>query len=119
MLLLICNCLIVAAHHAAAGNVDGPFLHTVNPGKALSAAVAKTGIFPGIFTSIIMVGEESGALDSILEKTSEFYEEESDAAIGQLVGMIEPVMIILMGVVIGLVLAGVFPLLYSGLGDVQ
>lgn len=90
----------------------------VKQGDQLSAAIQRTGIFESMFCSIIYVGEESGALDSILEKTSEFYEEESDAAIGQLVGLIEPVMLIIMGVVIGLVLAGVFPLLYSGLDAV-
>ncbi len=91
----------------------------VKQGDQLSAAIQRTGIFESMFCSIIYVGEESGALDTILQKTSEFYEEESDSAIGQLVGMIEPIMLIIMGVVIGLVLAGVFPLLYSGLGDVQ
>lgn len=91
----------------------------VKQGDQLSAAIQRTGIFESMFCSIIYVGEESGALDTILQKTSEFYEEESDSAIGQLVGMIEPVMLIIMGVVIGLVLAGVFPLLYSGLGDIQ
>lgn len=90
----------------------------VKQGDQLSAAIQRTGIFESMFCSIIYVGEESGALDTILQKTSEFYEEESDAAIGQLVGMIEPVMLIIMGIVIGLVLAGVFPLLYSGLGDI-
>lgn len=91
----------------------------VKQGDQLSAAIQRTGIFESMFCSIIYVGEESGALDTILQKTSEFYEEESDAAIGQLVGMIEPVMLIIMGIVIGLVLAGVFPLLYSGLGDIE
>ena len=91
----------------------------VKQGDQLSAAIQRTGIFESMFCSIIYVGEESGALDTILQKTSEFYEEESDSAIGQLVGMIEPVMLIIMGVVIGLVLAGVFPLLYSGLDDIQ
>ena len=91
----------------------------VKQGDQLSAAIQRTGIFESMFCSIIYVGEESGALDTILQKTSEFYEEESDSAIGQLVGMIEPVMLIIMGIVIGLVLAGVFPLLYSGLGDIE
>ena len=72
-----------------------------------------------MFTSIIFVGEESGALDTILSKTSDYYEEESDSAITQLVGMIEPIMLILMGIVIGLVLAGIFPLLYSGMANIE
>ncbi len=90
----------------------------VKHGEALSAAVAKTGIFPGIFTSIIMVGEESGALDDILSKSADYYEDEADTAIGKLVGMLEPVMIIFMGVMIGTILAGIFPILYGGMANV-
>ena len=90
----------------------------VKHGEALSAAVAKTGIFPGIFTSIIMVGEESGALDDILNKSADYYEDEADTAIGKLVGMLEPVMIIFMGIMIGTILAGIFPILYGGMANV-
>ncbi|MGN0657177.1 MAG: type II secretion system F family protein [Ruminiclostridium sp.] len=90
----------------------------VKHGEALSAAVAKTGVFPGIFTSIIMVGEESGALDDILSKSADYYEDEADTAIGKLVGMLEPVMIIFMGVMIGTILAGIFPILYGGMANV-
>jgi type IV pilus assembly protein PilC len=72
-----------------------------------------------MFCSIIYVGEESGALDEILEKTAAFYNEEADAAVGKLVGLMEPAMIIIMGIAIGLVLAGIFPMLYGGLKDVS
>ena len=65
-----------------------------------------------MFTSIIYVGEESGALDEILEKTADYYEEEADAAVTRLVGLMEPLLIVFMGVAIGLCLAGIFPLLY-------
>ncbi|MBO5266679.1 MAG: type II secretion system F family protein [Ruminiclostridium sp.] len=89
----------------------------VKHGESLSAAIAKTGIFPGIFTSIIMVGEESGALDDILSKSADYYEDEADTAISKLVGLLEPCMIIFMGIMIGMILAGVFPILYGGMGN--
>ncbi len=89
----------------------------VKHGEALSVAVAKTGIFPGIFTSIIMVGEESGALDDILSKSADYYEDEADTAIGNLVSLLEPCMIIFMGLMIGFILAGIFPILYGGMGN--
>lgn len=84
-------------------------------GESMSKAVEKTGIFEGMFTSIIFVGEESGTLDTILAKAADYYEEEGDAAITKLVGMLEPLMIIIMGVAIGLVLAAIFPMLYGGM----
>lgn len=90
----------------------------VKHGEALSTAVIKTGVFPGVFTSIIMVGEESGALDDILNKSADYYEDESETAISKLVGLMEPAMIILLGLMIGLVLAGIFPILYGGMANV-
>ena len=95
----------------------GQVVEDVKHGEALSVAIAKTGIFPGIFTSIIMVGEESGALDDILSKSADYYEDEADTAISKLVGLLEPCMIIFMGLMIGMILAGVFPILYSGMGN--
>ncbi|MGN0687511.1 MAG: type II secretion system F family protein [Oscillospiraceae bacterium] len=88
-------------------------------GESMSKAIEKTEIFEGMFTSIIFVGEESGTLDTILSKAADFYEEEADTAIGKLVGMLEPLMIIIMGVAIGLVLAAVFPMLYGGMMNAQ
>ena len=84
-------------------------------GESMSKAIEKTEIFEGMFTSIIYVGEESGTLDTILAKAAEYYEEEGDTAIGKLVGMLEPMMIIIMGIAIGLVLAAIFPMLYGGM----
>ncbi|MDE7289776.1 MAG: type II secretion system F family protein, partial [Oscillospiraceae bacterium] len=90
----------------------------VKQGEQLSVSIQRTGIFESMFCSIIYVGEESGALDTILEKSADFYEDESDEAIGRLVGMIEPIMIIFMGGVVGLVLGAIFPLLYGGIGSI-
>lgn len=90
-------------------------IESVKRGEALSVAIGRTGIFDGMFISIIYVGEESGTLDQILEKSSDYYDEEADSAVAGLVSLMEPLMIILMGVMIGCVLAGVFPILYGGM----
>lgn len=87
----------------------------VKQGQPLSTSIQKTEVFDSMFCSIIYVGEESGALDEILTKSADYYEEESDAAVSRLVGLMEPLMIIIMGVAIGLCLAGIFPMLYGGL----
>lgn len=91
----------------------------VKQGEQLSVSIQRTGIFESMFVSIIYVGEESGALDTILTKSAEFYEDESDAAIGRLVGMIEPVMIIFMGAAIGFVIAGILPALYGSFENIS
>ena len=85
----------------------------VKQGETLSSSIQRTEIFDSMFCSIIFVGEEAGALDSILAKTGEYYDEEADSAVGRLVGMLEPLMIIIMGVAVGLLLAAIFPALYG------
>ncbi len=90
-------------------------IENVKRGEALSVAIGRTGIFDGMFISIIYVGEESGTLDQILAKSSDYYDEEADSAVSSLVSLMEPLMIIVMGVMIGCVLAGVFPILYGGM----
>ncbi len=97
----------------------GEVIDNIKLGESMSKAVEKTEIFEGMFTSIIFVGEESGTLDTILSKAADYYEEEADAAITKLVGMLEPLMIIIMGVAIGLVLAAIFPMLYGGMTTVE
>jgi len=91
----------------------------VKQGEPLSAAITRTEIFQSMFCSIIFVGEEAGALDDILEKSADYYDEEADAAVQRLVSLLEPVMIIFLGVVVGLLLAGVYPAIYESLGGLQ
>ena len=90
----------------------------VKQGEALSTSIQRTGIFESMFVSIIYVGEESGALDTILTKSAAFYQEESDEAITRLVGLIEPVMIIFMGGAIGTVISGILPAIYNSMGNI-
>lgn len=85
----------------------------VKQGETLSSSIQRTEIFDSMFCSIIYVGEEAGALDTILAKTGEYYDEEADSAVSRLVGLLEPLMIIIMGVAVGLLLAAIFPALYG------
>lgn len=109
---------------AVLGNmyVDEKFLDVVDEvkqGETLSAAITRTEIFEPMFCSVVYVGEESGALDSILEKTSDYYEEESDSAVQRLVGLVEPVLLIFMGLIIGMVVVGIYPALYGSFDNVE
>ena len=91
----------------------GVAIDNIKMGDAISSAIAKTEVFESMFCSIIYVGEESGSLDEILQKTAEYYEEEADSAIQRLVSLLEPLMIIILGVIIGLVVASILPAMYS------
>lgn len=94
-------------------------VESVKRGEPLSLSIAKVNIFSSMFTSIIYVGEESGSLDEILNKTADFYDEEADSAIGQLVTLIEPIMLIIMGGIVAVVIASIMPALYSSLDNIK
>jgi type IV pilus assembly protein PilC len=91
----------------------------VKRGEPLSQALIKINVFNPIFTAMVVVGEESGSLDSILAKTADYYDEEADTAIANLVAMLEPIMIIFLGTAVAIVLAGIFPLIYGSMGNVS
>lgn len=91
----------------------------VKSGETLSSSIQRADIFDSMFCSIIFVGEEAGALDDILAKTAEYYDEEADSSVKRLCALLEPVMLIVMGVVIGLVCAAFFPALYDSIGNIE
>ena len=91
----------------------------VSNGEYISTSIADEHIFEGMLTSMIYIGEESGRLDGILEKTADFYDEEANAATAKMVALIEPIMIVVMGFIIGfIILAMVLPM-YGMLNQVQ
>jgi len=76
-------------------------------GDGLSAPIAESEIFPDMLASMVRIGEESGALDDILNKTADFYEEEVDQAITQTTELMQPIVIVIMGVVVGIMVMGI------------
>lgn len=86
--------------------VDG-----LQKGNLLSDELNKIPLFPSMMTSMISIGEESGALEDMLEKTADYYDQELEAALTALVGLIEPVMIVFMAFIIGfMVVAMMMPM---------
>ncbi|MDD4402380.1 MAG: type II secretion system F family protein, partial [Desulfitobacteriaceae bacterium] len=85
----------------------------IRKGIALSTSIKKADIFPILMTSMISIGEESGTLENILVKTSLLYDEESDTAISKLVGMLEPLMIIIMALVVGFIVISIIVPMFS------
>lgn len=79
----------------------------VKEGAALSSVIEKNDLFPAIVPQMLSVGEETGQTDTVLIKVAEFYEEEVDVAIEGLSSIIEPVMIVFMGSMVGLIAASV------------
>jgi type IV pilus assembly protein PilC len=80
-------------------------------GRTMADPLQASGVFPPMVCQMIAVGESTGALDAMLEKIADFYDEEVDQAVDNLTAMIEPVMIIFLGVIVGgLVIAMYLPI---------
>ena len=80
----------------------------VSEGSSFSAPMAESKVFPKMVVSMVDVGERSGSLDDMLGKVSHFYEEEVDEAIEGMIKLIEPIMICVLGAIIGFILIGMF-----------
>ncbi|MDE2490072.1 MAG: type II secretion system F family protein [Elusimicrobia bacterium] len=89
---------------------------SIREGGHLSDPLKKSGIFPNMVTSMISVGEETGALDVMLAKIADFYDQEVDTAVKGLTSMIEPIVIVVMGVIIGSIVISMFMPMFE-LGD--
>ena len=84
---------------------------SISEGKNFSEPLATTGVFPPMVVQMIAVGESTGALDAMLGKIADFYDEEVDTAVDALTSMIEPIMILFLGGTIGtLVIAMYLPI---------
>ncbi|MES2124263.1 MAG: type II secretion system F family protein [Gemmatimonadota bacterium] len=70
-------------------------------GDTIAAPLEKSGVFPPMVISMIAVGEQTGGLDEMLSKIADFYDDEVDVAVGGLLALMEPVMILFLGVIVG------------------
>jgi type IV pilus assembly protein PilC len=73
----------------------------VSTGSSLTNCMQTTGVFPTMVLQMAMIGEESGSLDHMLGKAAEFYEDEVDEAVKALSSLMEPFIIVILGVIIG------------------
>jgi type IV pilus assembly protein PilC len=85
----------------------------VEAGRSLVDPLKETDVFPGMVTQMIGVGEQTGAMDAMLQKIADFYEDEVDAAVKDMLTAIEPIMIVFLGGVVGGVVISMYLPLFS------
>jgi type IV pilus assembly protein PilC len=85
----------------------------VEAGRSLVEPLKETEVFPGMVTQMIGVGEQTGAMDAMLQKIADFYEDEVDAAVKDLLTALEPIMIVFLGIVVGGVVISMYLPLFS------
>ncbi len=88
----------------------------VEEGKALVEPLRKGKLFPPMVTQVVAVGEQTGQLDQMLEKLADYYEEEADSAISNLLTMLEPLMIIVLGGIIGGIVISMYLPIFTLIG---
>jgi type IV pilus assembly protein PilC len=102
----------------AAGNViiEAAINNTakqISAGTTMAEPLAETKVFPGMVVQMIGVGEQTGALDQMLNKIADFYEEEVDVAVASLTSMLEPVMMVGIGGIVGFILIAMYMPIFS------
>jgi len=91
---------------------------SIAEGDTITAPLKESGVFPPMVTQMISVGEKTGGLDEMLNKIADFYDEEVDAAVGALTSIIEPVVIVIMGIVIGGILIAMYLPMFDIIGKI-
>jgi type IV pilus assembly protein PilC len=92
---------------------------SLEEGKSLTEPLKDSEVFPGMVTQMISVGEQTGAMDAMLQKIADFYEDEVDAAVKDLLTALEPVMIVFLGVVVGGVVISMYLPLFTLIGKLS
>ena len=92
---------------------------SLEEGRSLTDPLKESEVFPGMVTQMIAVGEQTGAMDAMLQKIADFYEEEVDAAVKDLLTALEPIMIVFLGLVVGGVVISMYLPLFSLIGKLS
>jgi len=88
-------------------------------GEGISAPLAESGAFPVLVTQMISIGEETGELEQILTKIADFYEEEVGIAVATMTSLIEPIITVFLGVLIGFIAVAIIMPMYEMMGNLQ
>ena len=88
-------------------------------GESISAPLQKSQVFPPMVISMISVGEQTGGLDEMLSKIADFYDDEVDAAVSGLLSLLEPIMIVFLGVVVGGMIVAMYLPIFDMVNAVQ
>jgi type IV pilus assembly protein PilC len=92
---------------------------SISEGKNMAEPLAETGVFPDMVVQMIAVGEQTGALDQMLNKIADFYEEETDVAVAALTSALEPILMVGVGGMVGVVLIAMYLPIFSLAGNIK
>ena len=91
----------------------------ISEGRNLADPLGQVNVFPGMVVQMVAVGEQTGALDTMLNKIADFYEDETDVAVAALTSLIEPIMMVFIGGIVGVVLVSMYLPIFSLAGNIK
>ena len=91
----------------------------ISEGKDIASPLLETGVFPPMVVQMIGVGEQTGAMDDMLQKIADFYEEEVDAGVSAMTALLEPLMLVLLGGVVGGLLIAMYLPIFEVAGNIK
>lgn len=103
--------------HIAAGIAK--VREAVSEGEGMTKPLEQTKLFPPMVTQMIAIGEESGSVDAMLNKVADFYDEEVEQAVKSLTSLLEPLMMVLIGGMVGSIIIGMYLPMFSVVGAIQ
>jgi type IV pilus assembly protein PilC len=118
----ILDCLEITASTAGNAIVEEAILSVkkaIEEGRTIVDPLKASGVFPSMVVSMIGVGEQAGALETMLTKIADFYEEEVDAAVADLMTAMEPMMIVVLGVVVGGIVISMYLPIFTLVGQLS
>jgi type IV pilus assembly protein PilC len=118
----ILDCLDITAHTSGNAVIEEAILSVkkaIEEGRTIVDPLKASGVFPNMVVSMIGVGEQAGALETMLTKIADFYEEEVDAAVGDLMTAMEPAMIVVLGVVVGGIVISMYLPIFTLVGKLS
>jgi type IV pilus assembly protein PilC len=91
----------------------------ISEGKNIAGPLAETKVFPAMVVQMIGVGEATGAMDQMLNKVADFYDDEVDVAVGALTSMIEPIMMVFLGGTVGFFMIAMYLPIFNIAGSIK
>ncbi len=91
----------------------------ISEGKNMAEPLAEMKVFPGMVVQMVAVGEQTGALDTMLNKVADFYDEEVDVAVAAMTALMEPILMVVIGSIVGTVLISMYMPIFSLAGNIK
>jgi type IV pilus assembly protein PilC len=125
--LLVSGVPILQALETVAGSVDNDVISdailsaraAIREGEQIGDPLQRSGMFPPMVVQMVAIGEETGSLDSMLAKIADFYESEVDATLASLTAAMEPLLIVMLGCVVGFIVIAMFMPLIKAISEMQ